>query len=210
MCVCVCRYGYAFRHALRYRAESWHGGRGRAHEVWGTYSKQLHLRSKVIQGSICLKNALWLPNLVRKTPWRAYCIAGVRGHAGVIWSQPGVILLRNILWPPNLVGRIPDQIISIAGVKGHVGSFKFNQGSICLAMPYGHQIWWEEPLTRAQCIAGVKGHAGVSQGQPEVKFLRNALWPPNLVERTPDQSAMHWWDQRSCRGQLRSTRGKIA
>ena len=27
--------GYAFRHALRYRAESWHGGRGRAHGVCG-------------------------------------------------------------------------------------------------------------------------------------------------------------------------------
>ena len=39
VCVCVCVYvcmsGYAFRHALRYRAESWHGGRGRAHEVCG-------------------------------------------------------------------------------------------------------------------------------------------------------------------------------
>ena len=33
--VYVCMSGYAFRHALRYRAESWHGGRGRAHEVCG-------------------------------------------------------------------------------------------------------------------------------------------------------------------------------
>ena len=31
----VCMYGYAFRRALRYQAESWHGGRGRAHEVCG-------------------------------------------------------------------------------------------------------------------------------------------------------------------------------
>ena len=28
-------YGYVFRRALRYRAENWHGGRGRAHEVCG-------------------------------------------------------------------------------------------------------------------------------------------------------------------------------
>ena len=27
--------GYAFRHALRYQAESWHGSRGRAYEVCG-------------------------------------------------------------------------------------------------------------------------------------------------------------------------------
>ena len=31
----VCMSGYAFCHASRYRAESWHGGRGRAHAVWG-------------------------------------------------------------------------------------------------------------------------------------------------------------------------------
>ena len=37
MCICmyVCMSGYAFRHASRYRAETWHGGRGRAHEVCG-------------------------------------------------------------------------------------------------------------------------------------------------------------------------------
>ena len=33
--VCVCVSGYAFRHAQRYRAESWHGGKGRAREVCG-------------------------------------------------------------------------------------------------------------------------------------------------------------------------------
>ena len=27
--------GYAFRHALRYLAETWHGGKGRAHKVCG-------------------------------------------------------------------------------------------------------------------------------------------------------------------------------
>ena len=31
----VCMSGYAFRPALRYRAETWHGGRGLAHEVCG-------------------------------------------------------------------------------------------------------------------------------------------------------------------------------
>ena len=31
----VCMYGYAFRRALRYPPESWHRGRGRAHEVCG-------------------------------------------------------------------------------------------------------------------------------------------------------------------------------
>ena len=35
VCVCTCMSGYAFRHASRYRAETWHGGRRRAHEVCG-------------------------------------------------------------------------------------------------------------------------------------------------------------------------------
>ena len=35
MCVCmyVCVSGYAFRHALRYGAETWHGDRGWASEA---------------------------------------------------------------------------------------------------------------------------------------------------------------------------------
>ena len=82
---------------------------------------------------------------------------------------------------------------ALLGSKVMQGSAGVKKGSTCLAMPYGHQIWREEPLTRAQCIAGVKGHAGVSQGQPEIKLLRSAVWPPNLVERTLDQSVTHCW-----------------
>ena len=72
-------HGYVFRCALRYQAESWHGGRGRAHEVCGHIFKATS--------------------------------PGVKGHAGVIWGQPVVKFLRNVLWPPNLVGRIPDQSV---------------------------------------------------------------------------------------------------
>ena len=35
-------------------------------------------------------------------------------------------------------------------------------------MPYGYQIWLEESLTRELCTTGIKGHAGVIQGQPGV------------------------------------------
>ena len=40
--------------------------------------------------------------------------------------------------------------------------------------------------------------------------LRNVLWLPNLVGRTPDRSVMHCWGQRSRRGHPGSTRGQIA
>ena len=51
----------------------------------------------------------------------------------------------------------------------------------------------------------VKGHVGVSWGQVGVSLLSNALWPPNLVERTPDKNIMHCWGQRPCKGQLGSS-----
>ena len=201
--------GYAFRHALRYRAETLHACRDGPTRFVGILSKQSHLGPKVIQGSIWLRNALWLPNLVRRA------------------------LIRNS---------------ALLGSEDMQGSSRVNQGSNCLEMPYGHQIWWEESLTKAQCIAGVKGHirvswgqvgvnvlsdalwppnlvgrtpdqsvmhcwveshAGVIWGQPRVKLLRNALWSPNLVGRITDQSVMHCWGQRSCRGQLGSSRGQF-
>ena len=79
------------------------------------------------------------------------------------------------------------------GSKVLQGSTEVNQGSNCPGMPCGNQIWWEEPLTGVNGIYGVKGHAGVN-------LLSNALWQPNLVERTPDRCVVHLWGQRSCSG----------
>ena len=59
------------------------------------FSKRPHQRSKVIQRSSCLRNALWLPNLVGKTPDQSvmHCWGqrSCRGHTG----QPEVKLLGN-------------------------------------------------------------------------------------------------------------------
>ena len=33
-------------------------------------------------------------------------------------------------------------------------------------------------------------------------MLRNALWIPNFVGKTSDQSVIHCWGQKPCRGQL--------
>ena len=104
------------------------------------------------------------------------------------------------------MGRIPDQsIMHCWGQRSCRGQL----GSICLAMPYGHQIWWQEPLTRAYCIAGVEGHVGVSWGQVGVSLLSNPLWPPKFGGKNLNQSVMHCWGLRSYRGQLGSTRGQL-
>ena len=45
----------------------------------------------------------------------------------------------------------------------------------------------KNPLTKVKCADGVTGPAGFAG----VKLLRNALWQPNLVGRTLDQSVGH-------------------
>ena len=99
----------------------------------GIFSKRPHLRSKVIQGSICLRNALWLPNLAR-TPDQniVHCWGhrSCRGHLGSTRVQ-----IINALLPPKLVGRIPDQCIMHCWVKGHEGVSWGQVGSNALWPP---------------------------------------------------------------------------
>ena len=58
-------YGYAFRRALRYRAESWHVGRGQTHEVREHIFEATQLRVKGHTEVKLLRNAVWPPNLVK-------------------------------------------------------------------------------------------------------------------------------------------------
>ena len=52
---------------------------------------------------------------------------------------------------------------------------------------YGNKFGRKNPWSKCNSLLhGVKGHAGVSLIQPEFKFLKNDLWPPNLVEKIPD------------------------
>ena len=86
-----------------------------------------------------------------------------RPHQGskVIQSS---LCLKNGLRLPNLVGRTPDQsVMHCWGQRPRRGHEEVNQRSNCLGMPYGHQIWSDEAPSRAQCIAGVKGHKEVTK-----------------------------------------------
>ena len=49
------------------------------------------------------------------------------------------------------------------------------------------QSWGQMP-----CGVSVK-HCWGQRGQPVVKLLRNALWSPSFVGRTPDPSVMNCW-----------------
>ena len=117
-----------------------------------------------------------------------------------------VVLLCIRLKLGRIVGNGSPRFVVNLLKRPHQRS-KFIQRSICLEMPYGYQIWQEEPLIEVKCIAGIEGHPGSTRDQIAQEC---PLWVQNLVGRTPDRSVMHWWGQRSCRGQPGSTRGKIA
>ena len=86
--VCLCRY--AFGRASTYGAETWHGGR-----VWRAGgNRQLFVATQQVKGHPEVKssrNALWLPNLVSRTPDHSivHCWGqrSCRGHLGSARGQ---------------------------------------------------------------------------------------------------------------------------
>ena len=99
-------------------------------------------------------------------------------------------MLSNALWPPDLVERTPDQsVMHCWGQRSCRGQPGSSRGQIaekcCMATKFGRK----NPWSKCNSLLGQRS----CRGQPEVKFFRNALWPPNLAERTPDQSVMHRW-----------------
>ena len=102
VCVCiggpyVCMSSYAFRHALRYGAETWHGGRGQAHKVCA-----MHYACKLITGDIkFLYKIKYFPD--RPTRLSGRYVTGIK--------QLFCHGLSNAIWPPDLVGRTPDQSV---------------------------------------------------------------------------------------------------
>ena len=96
MCGCTCMYVCpAMRFVMLWDIELKLGmvvGDGPMRCV-GIFSKQPHLGSKVLQGSICLRNCpmLWLPNLVRRASDQSvvHCLgqSSRRGHLGSTRGQ---------------------------------------------------------------------------------------------------------------------------
>ena len=130
------------------------------HKRWGDFWMAKNLYDNVVQ---------W------NSSGNAYFLCNVNIVAG---GGVGIILEIHVLLYSNGNGGILEEVF----VSFVLFCFVF--------LFYGHQIWWEEPLTITQCIVAIKGHVGVSWGQVGVNLLSNGLWPPNLVGRTPDWSVM--------------------
>ena len=68
------------------------------------------------------------------------------------------------------------------------GSARVNQRSNSLEMPCNHQIWQKEPPDQSVMHQWVKGHAGVSWGQPEGNCLEMRK-PSNVANATEHYAA---------------------
>ena len=117
----------------------------------------------------CTRNALWLPNLVGRTPDQSVMQCWVKGHAGVSWGQPEVKLLRNALWLPNLVGRTPDRsVMHCWGKRSCRGQLGSTRGQIALNCPMATKFGRKNPWPRCNALLGSKvmqGSGGVNRGQ---------------------------------------------
>ena len=90
VCLSVCLSRYAFGHASTYGAETWQGGR-----VWRAGgNRQLFVVTRQVKGHPEVKssrNALWLPNLVSRTPDHSvvhfWGQRSCRGHLGSARGQ---------------------------------------------------------------------------------------------------------------------------
>ena len=106
-----------------------------------------------------------------------------------------------------LVERTPDQSVmhwwGQRSRKGQLGKIAYK----CVRP--SNEANAAEHYAAAGALVSKRPHLGSKVIQGSI-CLRKALGLPNLVRRTPDQSVVHCWDQRSYRGHLGSTRGQIA
>ena len=200
-------YSYAFCCALRYGVGIVEGGGWR---FVGIFWKQPHQRSKVIQSQSALKmsNLFWRTpeqNIVHcwgskvrqgstkgqfvqnwpmafggKNPWPVQCISGIKGHVRVSGGQREVNLLRNGIRLTNSVRRIPDHSVI------HGGGQRSGRGQLQV------NLFW----------IGLGPLAGSSSSSMSARwrtFISLSL-----------TSVMHFWDQRSCKGQRGSKRSQSA
>ena len=125
------------------------------------------------------------------------CIDGVKGLAGVSWVVANAT--EYIVLCSCRCSSI-TKIMEYACVSGY--AFRH-------ASRYGTETWHNDRgwAPEAQEHTFEVTPSKVIQRS---SCLKNTLWLPNLVERSPDQRVLHCWGQRSCRGHLGSTRGQIA
>ena len=150
--------GHAFRSALWYGAETWHEDKGRYSEAQEYFRSDPNKGQRSSRDELALEMSYGCQLWSEEPMTRTWYIIGLKNH----WLKCKALLESKLTQ----------------------GSPEVNQRSNYLEMPYGHQIWSQEPLTRVPQIAGqhgVKGHEWIIWDQPEVKLSRCNPWPAYLA-----------------------------
>ena len=156
----------------------------------------------------------WLmPNRIRK---HEFCL---------FWIKLNVLLQLNIMFFQNCEVVLHEELFSCFKIRSFniipsIYIIKISKSVsvyVCPAMRFV-MLWCIELKLGMGVVHGPPRFVGIFSKRPHLGSkviqgsicLTNGLWLPNLVRRTPDQSVVHCWGQRSCRGQLGSSRGQIA
>ena len=186
--VCLCMYGYVFRRALRYRAETWHGGpchglMDRSMSFESIFSKRPHQRSKVIQRPSCFKKCPLATKFGRKNPWTPDFCSSTYSRG---FEATCVYFIEVNIY----IAKIFKSVWMCLCMYGYV----FRR-----ALRYRAETWRSMPWTHGRTgpwVLRAYFRSDPTKGQRSSRgqvALKNALWPPNLVGKTPDRSAMHCW-----------------
>ena len=81
---------------------------------------------------------------------------------GVNWHILETVYLTIMIFSQKNPRPEPKILMGSMVMQGSPGVI---WGQISLGMPYGNQIWLEEPQTKTKDIDGVKDHVGVTWGQ---------------------------------------------
>ena len=122
-----------------------------------------------------------------KNPWpECNALLGSKVMQGSSRVNERSNCLKMPYGPPNVVGRITDQSEwHCWGQRSWRGQLGSSRGQFAKQCPMATKFGGKNPGPEHNGIAEVRGHTRVSQGQPEVKFLRNVLWPPNIGRNDP-------------------------
>ena len=135
------------------------------------------------RGSKMLKNALWLPNLVRRTT-----------DASLTWWWPSLRskVIRGQMWQTTCYGyqtwseESLKQAYDDDDLHGGQRSSEVKCDKLCsMATKLGQKDPWCKFMMMMTCLEVI--------GHQRSNVINYVLWLPNLVRRIPDASLWWWW-----------------
>ena len=145
-----------------------------------------------------LRNALWPPDLVGRTPDQRVMHCWAQCHTGVNWGQPGVKLHMNALWLPNFGRKNPWlKWSALMGSKVMQGQLRSTRYQIAQEYPVETKFGRKNPWLKNNTLLGSKDMWGqlevkwayISRKIPKNGYFFLLKWPLNMGYGFEDQAA---------------------